>query len=237
MRHNRIGRIEVEKYPKSNDSLLREIRDAVNEFIKAFQKKLPLQFLYEADIQAQLACCLTNKIDASIKFKESAQSITHHLTPITCEYPVGKRFDIACINPELVKAYIDWLLTSPQKDGLLPINFVLWELPLLAAIEIKYSTFGGGGSLQTIKQDVEKLKSYEDWHEARNNKLTKPPVRFSEDFKFLALHFFQDDSYFNDRLNEYNEYNEYREPLRPIESVDKFNCIYWISHEKIIQQI
>ncbi len=236
IRLNKIGYVKVESYYKNSDDLLQEILSTVNEFIKDFQEKDPLQFLYEADIQARLACSLTERIPEPIEFRniEDNQSQMFRMTPITREYPVKAPFDIACINPCMIARYVSWRIQQTNSGKYLPINRILWELPLLAAVEIKFSLFGYKVGVDSIKADVEKFRNYKKGYYTERRKMPDELQReFSKDFKYLALIFFQDENWFKKRVDLLKKVSP-SHAIKTMDRIDEFDRIYMISHDKQI---
>ena len=234
----------VDHYDAMLKEILNEIKTKVYNFvIEDFQKSDPLRYLYEADIQADLAHAISGTFnDKPIIINNvmigngSSTAKNYKLHPIAREYPLSEknhsgRFDIACINPFMVKKYIEWRLTVDKKKKL---NFIVWELPVLVAIEIKYSTFGNGGGFDAIKSDVKKMKRYKaDYHEHRNPILcdeSHEQRKFTEHFQFIGLHFFQDDSYFDLEIGT----NTQKIQPVPVTSIE-FDHAYMINHENIYE--
>ena len=230
----------VDHYDAIQEEILKEI---YNFIIEDFQNSDPLRYLYEADIQADLAHAISGTFnDKPIIINNvmigngSSTAKNYKLHPIAREYPLSEknhsgRFDIACINPFMVKEYIEWHLTKDNKKN---INCIVWELPVLVAIEIKYSVFGNGGGFDAIKSDVKKMKRYKaDYHECRNPTLcteSREQGKFTEDFKFIGLHFFQDDSYFDLEIGT----NTQKIQPVPVTSIE-FDHAYMINHENIYE--
>lgn len=259
---------DITKVEPNNDKdpqeILRDIKTNLRKFIEHFQKSDPLRYLYEADIQADLAVAISKSfedkpniiINVTIGKDPSTVQKQYMLHPIVREYPLSERvpdpdnssdkkkfhsvgrFDIACINPCMVDEYIEWL-TKTEKRG---INSIVWELPVLVAIEIKYSTFGSGGGFDGIKNDVKKMLKYKaEYHEHRNPKLYKEKPekgKFTKDFKFIGLHFFQDDSYYEleiepdkEKIQQYDK----DEPFTVTADKIEYDHAYMISHKKIYE--
>ena len=221
----KIGSITVDPYPKTASELHKDILSAVNDFvINDFGSKHFLQYLYEADIQAHLACKLDESFSDRIVFCESdKKDVKYELTPVTREYPVGVRHDIVLINPFMLEKYVSRHLEQ-SKSGTVQINHVLWELPLLAGIEIKYSLFGYTVGLDHSIADFKKLKKYKDsYHQKRNKNFGGE--NFTEQFKHLSLLFFQDKEWFDIHVKSHQP------RLSKVERIDAFNSIYLISHK------
>ncbi len=225
-----IGKIEVTPYHGNVDQMQKTIINTVNEFVFGdFQDNFPLGYLYEADIQAHLACKISQQITSPIIFSDEKD--TYQLTPITREYPVGMRHDIVFINPYVMEDYVSWRL---GKKSSIPISHILWELPLLVGIEIKYSLFGY--TLHANKSgisDSEKLKKYkgdaskQNYHEERNQR--SQSLNFTENFKHLSIMFFQDKGWFKKHIVELGERS-----LQKIDEngIDKYDAIYLVGPEK-----
>ncbi|MGV8059207.1 MAG: hypothetical protein AB2L12_14475 [Smithellaceae bacterium] len=206
-----IGEIKVEPYPEKVEKIQEKILATVNEFVFAdFQINYPFHYLYEADIQAHLARKISKNISNHIVFSVSDNETKYRLTPITREYPVGMRHDIVCINPFKVQQYVNWKLEEGK-----PFKFsqIMWELPLLVGIEIKYSLFGY--TLHISKSgtdDRNKLIRYKNgsdndnknYHEERNTKIERSNESklFTDQFKHLSIMFFQDNYWFNDHIEQ-----------------------------------
>lgn len=215
--------------PKSNAEILKTIIKEVNDFVCDFQSRDRLEYLYEADIQADLAYKLNKsigKLEISLQRDNSEPPQKEKLSLITREYPIGKRFDIGCINSEMIEEYLKWRLNINENK---PIgdNTLFWELPLIAAIEIKYSILGGDLRDGGIKDDVEKLINYQiDYHEKRHKQPRE--LTFTKDFKYLALQFFQDERWFN-------EWTMGKKAFGEIGGITEFDKTYLIGKKKIFK--
>jgi len=223
----------VNNYASSKEQLFYRILDTVKTFVSDFQKKDRLEFLYEADIQANLSYELAKAIgNLNVTFySDDLSTEAEKLSLITREYPVASessrgRFDIACINPEMIEQYFKWRLEI-NKNKPIGINTICWELPLLVGIEIKYSIIGNEGGISGIQKDLEKLKSYNDYYKKRYNRDDR--LTFTKDFQYLALQFFQDEDRFDELIEE--EYEKFQQ----VNEINHFDCVYLVGKKRIFK--
>ncbi len=148
-------------------SYLEILKNSIAELVEDFRSN-PFDYLYEADLQAALFSI------ARAKFKSKEMAIWmeggYHAsglfpdkyavgtTPVKCEYPSGKRFDIAIIDPKRVEPFES---TRARTEGWKNERF--WAQPLCAAVEIKYLQLGDRLNHRAagLKSDLAKLKGYQ----------------------------------------------------------------------------
>ena len=228
---DKIKDMDVHPYPKSKEDIFKDILNTINNFISNFQKKDRLEYLYEADIQASLAYELSKSIDnVELSLHRDNPEIPRKkekLSLITREYPIGSRFDIACINAKTIKDYFNWRYDI-NEDEPIGDNTFFWELPLIAGIEIKYSPLESNLNMGGIKSDVEKFNNYQkNYHEKRNGQ--DGEFTFTKDFKYIALQFYQDEIWLDKCIK--------KEANGTLSQVDKFefNDIFLISKNKFLK--
>ena len=239
-----IGKINIELYPLESNDMQRIILETVNEFVFSdFQdNNYPFHYLYEADIQAHLACKISQRIKNQIIFSVLPdKDKKYSLTPITREYPLGMRHDIVCINPFKLQQYVNWKLEEGK-----PFKFsqIMWELPLLVGIEIKYSLFGYTLHInESGNDDRNKLIRYKNgsgensnYHEERNTKIERSDESklFTEQFKHLSIMFFQDKDWFNDHRSELKNETfllKKESPIRDAKTIE-YDGVYMVGPDK-----
>ncbi len=227
----KVSGVKLAQYPLTKDQIFQNALDVINDFVAMFQNSSKMLFLYESDIQAHLLMKLRERIPP-VSFSEiSGKDIENifKLNVVTSEYPVAKRFDIACINPFMIEDYISWLTGQNEEEW--EVNFIFWELPLLFAIELKFLFYESKTKSEDIKKDYLKLKNYDDdFHITRHPKLRKSEVRFTDDFQFLSLNFYQDNGFFErDKQKFIKEMT-----AQKVKRIDRFDCIYLISDREIM---
>ncbi len=136
---------------------LDRLNKAINQVATLF-KKHPLDFLYESDIQVALYSALYENFEY-LRFNPNAQRLKDfklpigqsdgRINPVKTEYPSGKRFDIAILDPN-------------DSD----INKKIWAQPCKVGIEIKFWQVDGTGG--QVKGDVQKLLDYQQMREKQN---------------------------------------------------------------------
>ncbi len=125
------------------------VLQAVNEVVTQF-RTAPYAFLYESDLQCALFAALRSRISQQIEIprKHSETTDAYRLTPVYSEYGVygsKSKIDIVCVDPVRAR-------TAPRETyG--SQNVYIYCLPVLVAIEIKYSVMGGKCYLPTACED------------------------------------------------------------------------------------
>ncbi|MEX8516431.1 hypothetical protein [Leptothrix ochracea] len=145
---------------------LKKIRKSINNFITEFQDN-PYNFLYEADLQAILfSIAYSNLKTDQIALHGGYHNTKYYPTdgiistsPVKCEYPGSARFDIAFIDRDDIDGYDakTWEERGWRNDR-------FWELPVCAAIELKYMQIGEKAQykLNGCRKDLEKLRIYSE---------------------------------------------------------------------------
>lgn len=123
------------------------LQEALSEVSAKFRQE-PASFLYESDLQGLLFTKLFDRLaDVPLRWKPDSKrwSIIKGdqallINPVKTEYPTGRRFDIALIEPEL------------------PVVDPVWDLDVRAAVEIKFWQADGTGG--GYDRDFQKLSAY-----------------------------------------------------------------------------
>jgi len=128
---------------------LHAISDSMSVVAAKFRNQ-PLSFLYESDLQgllfAELFARLSNLTfswmspNTNTRWSRILEGKTFIINPVKTEYPSGRRFDIAVIQP------------GPVLDAL------PWDQHVRAAIELKYWQADGTGG--GFEPDLKKLEDY-----------------------------------------------------------------------------
>ena len=139
---------------------------SIAELVKRFQSN-PFDFLYERDLQAMLFSLMVDGFGpVKIAMKGGYWKSDHYgegdtirTVPVRCEYPSGYVFDLAIIDPQMIRSYD---LTQWQAAGLK--NDAFWNQPVMAAVELKYCQLGDRVNLKKAEcsVDIEKLKRYQE---------------------------------------------------------------------------
>lgn len=141
-----------------------KLKQSIAALISDFQRN-PFDFLYEADLQAALfAKACSNFEPERITMRGGYHSPEYYpnhgeisTIPVKCEYPGSQRFDIAVIDSSNIQVYDaeKWKTHGWKND-----NF--WELPVCAAVELKYLQLGDrpNDRVSGLKKDLEKLERY-----------------------------------------------------------------------------
>jgi len=169
------------------------LQNLLNNFITDYQKE-PIKYFYEEDLRAELLITLSHEeiydIDLPLternewlKDYETLYNKKTSVSSIKAEYPSNTRFDIACINPDLI-------------DENKSYNHYIFDC--LFAIEIKLSQKDNQNF--DLKQDIEKLKNYKNSHQVftgiainfeqnpnYNNKKVMEDYNNSKELKFIEL--------------------------------------------------
>jgi hypothetical protein len=232
--NNKFNKIKF-FYNTCEVSIKEKALKVISGFVNDYLKKEPLEYLRESDIQTDLAYLLNQEIREAVI--EIDPNINEKVRLVICEYPASRqfRFDITYINPFLIEQYFDWL--PKDKSGSTLRNFVFWELPLLFAIEIKYTSFGNNGDpLNDTTKDIKKLQNYKDYHTSRNNKSEPNEKDFTKDFEWLCMHFYQDKDYLNEIIAK-QPINLNKQPIKFNKRYVIGNKIYGIEEELIVLEI
>lgn len=124
--------------------------EAVNGVVGRF-KRNPYNFLFEADLQADLLMQLRNKISGTVTVPRlSDPGGTYDLSLVYSEY--GKRIDIVCLDAAQV----------PHRDELerfKGFDTYIYDLPVLIGIELKYLKMGDRFDFEACAMDYQKLKN------------------------------------------------------------------------------
>ena len=234
MTHNEqriINRMELPGYAKSVPQLHTAILERVNAFVHDFQTRCRFELLSEGDIQAGLTCELARDIPnrrLDIYDEENPKPLDANLGLITCGYPSGKRFDIACIHPWMIKPYFEWQKTNRHPKPVYDHSFFR-RLPLLAGIEIQYVRLGLNPGIKAIEKDYQKLREYKMSVRKTLYQCTGHE-NFSKDFRYLALRFYQDPNALVSRVKvPENDHTEYRKT----HGIHHYDRIYLIGKKAI----
>jgi hypothetical protein len=135
------------------------ISEAVGYVADEFRKE-PASFLYEMDLQGLLFARLFDQLkdlafpwlSGDKHWSRVAGGRKLVINPVKTEYPSGRRFDIALIEP------------GPKSEG------PAWDLHVRAAIEIKFWQADGSGG--GYDRDCVKLKNYAEEAELKGRRFT-----------------------------------------------------------------
>ncbi len=228
-----VKKVKISQHPLSRNKISSVALRCINDFICSFQNSSRLLYLYEADVQADLLINMRNNIPpvcfSEIESKNINIENIFKLNLINQEYPVRKRFDVVCIDPFMIENYVDWMTNKGQKFK--PINHIFWELPLLFAVELKFSFYGEGTKTEGILNDFSKLIDYKinNYHIDRNKDLA--PMQFPDCFRFISLGFYHEQSIFEKAKIELLKKNFF---IFRTKRISEWNCIYLVSANDIV---
>lgn len=167
--------------------MLIEVNRVIGELIGVYQEN-PLDFLYEADLQAWLfsrlrqAIPITISIGSSVLPRETFKDHTSLCTSLVHTEYSTRLFDIAIIDPRLVQSTEEY----KREHGTDQLNEAIWDQRVAVAIEVKHWIIGYPAKrfLEGLQSDIQKLRSYQPYYEkaARGDRFVGIACLFVQSF-------------------------------------------------------